>query len=180
MTQNANSGTAAESGGEGSEQRDQQTGKPSRLLEKHRFEDCWRWPASVERFAREHADGYTLNVCAGESDVGDVKVDVEPRRDDVLEADMRNLPFNDATFDTVISDPPWKIGYYQRFKPFFECVRVAKPGGKILYNATWIPEADNCRLDQIRVRQDEEFSDASVLALFTKEPGQQQLTEVTP
>jgi hypothetical protein len=154
--------------------------QPSRLLEKHRFEDCWRWPESVERFARERTQGHTLNVCAGESDIGDVKVDAEPRRSDVLKADMRRLPFPEATFDTVVSDPPWKIGYYQRFRPFFEVVRVTKPGGRIIYNATWIPEADNCQLDTLRVRPDSEFSDASIISVFTKEPGQQVLSEVEP
>jgi len=125
-----------------------------------------------------HVDGRTLNVCAGESDVGDVKLDAEPRRDDVQEADMRDLPVGDASFDTVVSDPPWKLGYYQRFKPFFECVRACKPGGRIIYNATWVPESDDTSLEMLRVRQDEEFSNASVIAVFRKQPGQQQLGEV--
>jgi hypothetical protein len=152
-----------------------ESGSRSRLKEKHRFEDCWRWPESFERFVRERVEGYTLNVCAGESDIGDVKADAEPRQDGVLKADMRNLPFETASFDTVVSDPPWKIGYYQRFRPFFECVRVCKPGGKVIYNATWLPESDECRLDTVRVRQDAEFSDASIVAEFTKQPGQETL-----
>lgn len=151
----------------------------SRLREKHRFKDCWRWPASFERFVREHVQGYTLNVCAGESDIGDVKLDAEPRQPDVIKGDMRRLPFPDASFDTVVSDPPWKIDYYNRFRPFFECVRVCKPGGRIIYNATWLPESDVCRLDTVRVRQDSEFSNASIFALFTKQPGQTTLDAAT-
>jgi SAM-dependent methyltransferase len=147
------------------------------LKEKHRFEDCWRWPASFERFVRDRVDGKALNVCAGESDIGDVKVDAEPRQDGVIQADMRKLPFPDASFDTVVSDPPWKIGYYQRFRPFFECVRVCKPGGRIIYNATWLPESDQTELDELRVRQDEEFSDASVLSVHTRFPGQESLAD---
>jgi hypothetical protein len=149
----------------------------TQLREKHRFEDCWRWPESFERFVREKVNGKTLNVCAGESDIGDVKLDAEPRQDGIIQGDMRKLPFKDATFDTVVSDPPWKLGYYQRFRPFFECVRVCKPGGKIIYNATWLPESDVCRLDEIRVRQDDEFSNASVISEFTKQPNQKTLTE---
>jgi len=146
--------------------------KPSRLKQKHRFTDVWRWPADFERFVSERVAGHSLNVCAGQSDVGDVKVDAEPQQPGVIKANMRNLPFDDATFDTVVSDPPWKIGYYQRFRPFFECVRVCKPRGRILYNATWIPESDVCHLKELRVRQDEEFSNASIFSYFTKLPGQ--------
>lgn len=150
----------------------------SGLNEVHRYEDCWRWPASFERFVREHVEGYCLNVCAGESDVGDVKLDAEPRRDDVIQGDMRNLPFKDATFDTVVSDPPWKIGYHQRWKPFYECVRVCKPGGLIIYNATWIPESDQCDVEKIRARQDGQFTDTSIISMHRRYPGQETLSEV--
>jgi hypothetical protein len=81
---------------------------------------------------------------------------------------MRKLPWNDSTFDTVIQDPPWKIGYYQRMTPFFECVRVCKMGGGIIYNAYWIPQSKFTELKEIYVRQDGQFTNASIISVFEK------------
>ena len=69
-----------------------------------------------------------------------------------------------------VSDPPWKISYYERFKPFFECVRVCKVGGKIIYNATWIPmtPSKDVKLEEVWVRQDNDFSNVSVISIFRK------------
>jgi hypothetical protein len=58
----------------------------------------------VEDFIRRKAKGYCLNVCAGKSAIGDVRIDLDPQARSVIKADMRNLPFGDNTFDTVISD----------------------------------------------------------------------------
>ena len=81
---------------------------------------------------------------------------------------MRNLPFEDNTFDTVISDPPWRIGFYHRMKPFFECVRVCKVKGRIIYNAYWIPTSKLVRLEEVWVRQDTDWSNTSVISVFEK------------
>lgn len=142
------------------------------LQEKHRFEDCWLWPDSVTRYVKENMEGRTLNVPCGKSQLGDVRADAEPKDDEVEKVDMRELPYDDASFDTVISDPPWKIGYHQRWKPFYECVRVTKPGGLIIYNATWVPESDQCEMEELRVRQDEAFTNASILSLHRRYPNQ--------
>jgi hypothetical protein len=74
----------------------------------------------------------------------------------------------DNTFDTVVSDPPWKIGFYQRMKPFFECVRVCKVRGRIIYNAYWIPTSKFVELKEVWVRQDTDWSNTSVISVFKK------------
>jgi ubiquinone/menaquinone biosynthesis C-methylase UbiE len=129
---------------------------------------CWIWNKTVEDFVRCKVRGYSLNVCAGMSPIGDVKVDIEPQTGGVIKADMRNLPFEDNTFDTVVSDPPWKIGFYQRMKPFFECVRVCKVRGRIIYNAYWIPTSKFVKLEGMWVRQDTDWSNTSVISVFKK------------
>lgn len=138
------------------------------MKEKTKLKDSWVWNKSVNEFIRDRVEGFSLNVCAGESPVGDIKVDLDPKDKSILEADMRLLPFESKTFDTVIQDPPWKIGYYKRFRPFFECVRVCKIGGKIIYNAYWIPESDNTELKDVIIRQDREFTNTSVISIFEK------------
>jgi ubiquinone/menaquinone biosynthesis C-methylase UbiE len=138
------------------------------MAEKTRLQKCWIWNKTVEDFIRRKVRGYSLNVCAGKSAIGDVKADLEPQAEGVIKADMRSLPFEDNTFNTVISDPPWKIGFYQRMKPFFECVRVCKVKGRIIYNAYWIPTSKLVRLEEVWVRQDADWSNTSVISVFKK------------
>lgn len=139
-----------------------------KMVAKTKLQKCWIWNKTVEDFVRRKIRGYSLNVCAGKSSIGDVRVDLEPQVKGVIKADMRNLPFGDNTFNTVISDPPWKIGFYQRMKPFFECVRVCKVKGRIIYNAYWIPTSKFVRLKEVWVRQDTDWSNASVISMFKK------------
>ena len=97
-----------------------------------------------------------------------MKVDLDPQDKSVIRGDMINLPFNENTFDTVIQDPPWKIGFYQRMKPFFECVRVCKVGGIIIYNAYWIPTSKQVKLKEVIIRQDTDWSNTSIISIFEK------------
>jgi hypothetical protein len=144
----------------------------------HTYEGAWRMPADIDRLLRETtADGYTLNVCAGKLDVGDVLVDADPQLPHAIPADMDNLPFEDATFDYVILDPPWKLNYYKRQTPFFEAVRVTKPDGLILANWLWIGESQNTRIDgPMFIRADDPWANISVIVPHRKQPAQADLT----
>jgi hypothetical protein len=135
------------------------------------LQKCWVWNDSVTNFVKSKIQGYSLNVCAGKNPICDVNMDLDPQDKSILKGDMRLLPFKTATFDTVVSDPPWKIGYYERFRPFFECVRVCKVGGIIIYNATWIPESTDVELLETYVRQDNSFSNTSIISIFRKLKG---------
>jgi len=132
--------------------------------------ECWIWPSKVTEFVKTRITGLSLNVCAGLNELCDVNMDLDPKDKSILKGDMRLLPFEDNSFDTVISDPPWKIGFYERFRPFFECVRVCKVGGKIIYNAYWIPStpSGDVELEELFVRQDNNFSNTSVISVFKK------------
>jgi ubiquinone/menaquinone biosynthesis C-methylase UbiE len=132
------------------------------------LQKSWIWNKSVSDFVKDRVSGYSLNVCAGENKIGDVKIDLDPKDRSTIKADMKNLPFPDETFDTVISDPPWKIGYYDRWKPFLECVRVCKVGGKIIYNAYWLPWSKQVELKETFIRQDSPFANTSVISIFKR------------
>lgn len=46
----------------------------------HEFKGTWRWPSAFEAWVEDHiddVDGPTINVCAGLSPLGDVRVDVK-------------------------------------------------------------------------------------------------------
>ncbi len=134
------------------------------------LQKCWIWNESVTNFVKNKIKGYSLNVCAGKNPICDINMDLDPQDKKIIRGDMRLLPFKSNTFDTVVSDPPWKISYYERFKPFFECVRVCKVGGIIIYNATWIPMTPSRDVELLEtwVRQDNDFSNASVISIFKK------------
>ena len=132
------------------------------------LQQCWVWPGTVTEFVADRIKGFSLNVCAGMNHLCDVNLDLDPKDKSILKGDMRCLPFDPETFDTVVSDPPWKIGYYERMRPFFECVRVCKVGGRIIYNATWVPEStDTTRVDTW-FRQDVPFGTTSIISMFEK------------
>jgi len=133
-----------------------------------KLQSCWVWNETVENFVKSRIKGYSLNVCAGKSSLGDVKIDLDPQDKSIIRGDMKKLSFGSNTFDTVIEDPPWKIGFYDRWKPFFECVRVCKVGGIIIYNAYWLPQSDDVVLKECFVRSDQPFTNASIIAVFEK------------
>ena len=142
--------------------------KEKSIFKKTKLINSWIWNKSVEEFIKGKIKGYSLNICAGKSSLGSVKVDLDPQDKSVIKADMKKLPFENEVFDTVIQDPPWKIGFYDRWKPFLECVRVCKIGGKIIYNAYWIPESKQVKLEEIVVRQDRAFTNTSIISIFTR------------
>lgn len=131
---------------------------------------AWVWNKSVNDFVKGKIKGHSLNVCAGINKLCDVNMDLDPKDRTIIRGDMRLLPFEANTFDTVVSDPPWKISYYNRFRPFFECIRVCKVGGKIIYNAYWIPSAPSgdVKLEETWIRQDNNFTNTSVISVFKK------------
>ena len=141
---------------------------PNKIRNNCKLASCWAWDKTVNDFARERVKGYSLNCCAGLSPVGDVKIDLEPQSNKVKKMEMNDLKFADNTFDTVISDPPWKIGFFQRMKPFFECVRVCKVGGRIIYNCTWRPLSKCVELEEVVVRTDNNWANVSVIWVFKK------------
>ncbi len=140
------------------------------LSGKTRLQKCWVWNDTVTNFIKSRVHGYSLNICAGKNPICSVNLDLDPQDKSILKGDMRLLPFKPNVFDVVVSDPPWKIGYYDRFRPFFEAVRVCKVGGTIIYNAYWIPmcPSGDVELKETWIRQDSNFTNVSVISIFKK------------
>jgi len=130
--------------------------------------ESWVWNGTVEEFIRQKIIGYSLNIPCGKSLLGDIRIDLEQHDPKVRIADMNKIPYPNNTFDTVIQDPPWKIGFYHRMRPFFECVRICKVGGQIIYNAYWIPDSKAVQLKEVYIRQDKSFTNTSIISIFEK------------
>lgn len=145
----------------------------------HEFQDAWRWPDDVERWVREQLpDGEVLNSPCGQTQFGDIRVDKDPRHRPDVVADMWNLPFEPCRFDAVVSDPPWKgINYFQRWSHFFELLRVTKPGGLVIYNATWEPWSDQIGDIERHRRVDGAFTQVSQITVARRYPNQSLLSQ---
>jgi hypothetical protein len=146
------------------------SGQKWQLTGKTRLQQVWVWNDTVTEFVKTRLVGHSLNVCAGKNPLCSVNLDLDPQDRSIIKGDMRLLPFEPATFDTVVSDPPWKMSYYERLRPFFECVRVCKVGGTIIYNATWIPmtPSGDAELLETWLRQDSNFTNISAISIFRK------------
>jgi len=134
------------------------------------FRPAFIWEKEIEDFVKDRMKGYTLNVPCGTSQLGDIRLDIKADFSMREAYDFFNdsLPFSDNTFDTIISDPPWKIGHYFRPKLFFKLVEKCKIGGIIIYNATWIPTSKYVKLKEVWVRQSSQFSNVSIISVFEK------------
>ena len=132
------------------------------------LQSAWVWNESVTNFVKDKIEGYSLNVCAGKNPICDVNLDLDPQDKTIIKGDMKLLKFKSNTFDTVISDPPWKIGFFQRMKPFFECVRVCKLRGRIIYNCTWKPRSKCVELEEAVIRTDNKWANVLIIYVFKK------------
>ena len=128
------------------------------------------WEKEVEDFVKERIKGYTLNVPCGTSQLGDIRLDLDPKLSmrGAYDFFKDKLDFPKNTFDCVISDPPWKVSHYFRPKLFFSLVDVCKVGGTIIYNATWIPTSKLVKLKEVWIRQSSQFSNVSIISVFEK------------
>ncbi len=134
------------------------------------FRPAFMWEKEIEDFVKERMKGYVLNVPCSKCKLGDVRLDVDPALSmrDAYNFFKDEIPYEDNTFDTVISDPPWKIGHYFRPRLFFKLVEVCKVGGTIIYNATWIPTSKYVKLKELWIRQSSQFSNVSIISVFEK------------
>jgi len=134
------------------------------------FREAFRWEKEIEDFIEERIRGYSLNIPCGKSKLGDEKLDIDSKLSmrEAYNFFKDKIPFDDNTFDTVISDPPWKMGHYFRPRLFFELVRVCKVGGQIIYNAPWIPTSKYVKPKEYWIRQSSQFSNVSIISVFEK------------
>ncbi len=108
--------------------------------DKHRFKRVWRSPPETLAFIKSKFKGRVLNLCAGESMIGDVNVDREPLIHGIIKADVLGEEFDlGEKFDTVYSDPPWNWPYDIRHKFQKTVIRHLKVGGLYILHAPWMP-----------------------------------------
>ena len=111
------------------------------------FEKCFTFPYEVEWFIKEMygrfkiANNEVLHLCCGESQLGNIRVDLKFQVKPDLVADVLTLP-NILGFESrkyIVIDPPWVIDYNAR-RLFSYAVRdLLKIDGIVIWNSPWFP-----------------------------------------
>lgn len=130
-----------------------------------RYIPAFSWTKNIGEFIQEVVtEKPVLNVCAGHSDFGDVKVDKYEPAD--YQADWTELPFKDDTFGAVFCDPPWDATMKKTCAGFCkEAMRVAP----VLYlMSPWIWGTSKAELTNTWVRQHPGINNAIVLARYER------------
>lgn len=86
------------------------------------YQNTWRWHPREEKLIHNRCIGTVLHVCNGMSKLGDVTIDLFTNA--TIKGSALALPFKNESFDTVISDPPWNLGFIPKF--WKELKRVAR------------------------------------------------------
>lgn len=85
------------------------------------------WPATVEDWIESKLIGTTVHICCGRSQLGDVRVDIDPEVFPDIVADAANLHMiADQSFDTVVCDPPYNGKFRWMHDMLNELHRIAK------------------------------------------------------
>lgn len=84
--------------------------------------NSWRWSFHEENLVHKYITGSSIHICAGHSKVGDYQLDLTEHAH--IKGSALNIPLKTKSFDTVISDPPWNLGFVPRY--WKELKRIAK------------------------------------------------------
>jgi len=103
------------------------------------------WPEDVEHHVAGLLIGKSLHVCCGKSQLGDVRLDIDPGNSPhiVCDAAKMNGKVLDDSFDTVLCDPPCNGDMQWNHDLLRELVRVARK--RIVFQHWFIPAGDDGR-----------------------------------
>lgn len=93
------------------------------------------WPEEVEKFISTLLIPRSLHVCAGMSQLGDIRVDNHCDCD--VKSNAVSLPFKDRSFESVLCDPPYNGKFRWNHDLLTELSRVAKK--RIIFQHWFMP-----------------------------------------
>lgn len=101
------------------------------------------WNDAIEDVLKGLFVGKTLHLCSGYSQLGDIRIDIDPRVNPDLILDIENMKgkVGDKTFDTVLCDPPYNGKMQWNHNLLSEIARIAKQ--RIIFQHWFIPATPN-------------------------------------
>ena len=95
-----------------------------------------------------------MHVCSGLSSLGDLRIDFYVKTNANWIEDGRDLTLPSEFADTVVCDPPYLDGYLDSVeKIWFQCIRILKPGGRLIWYHVKIPWDDALELEDVYIRR---------------------------
>jgi hypothetical protein len=128
-----------------------------------KYKEVYQFPIATHTFIEKLCKGKTLHVCCGNSLIGDIRIDIEkqPNQDNkpgFILGDMFDLnkilkahKIKTQSFDTIVCDPIWHLGYHVRHKLMFQLRDQLKPGGNLIFNCLWFPKIRTLELKKMYV-----------------------------
>ena len=95
------------------------------------------WPEAVTEVLESLLIPRSLHVCCGKSQLGDVRYDNDPANNPDVLGDAAKLPFDDASFESVLCDPPYNGKFQWNHDMLSELSRVAAK--RIIFQHWFIP-----------------------------------------
>ncbi len=118
-------------------------------IDKGRFKfiHSWVFPGRVEEFIHETLERLEIpeqDIChcfCGKSQIGGLRVDIEPSNHPDLVANILDLPddLGAASQKHILADPPWQIPYHKRRYFSYAMRDLTVQGGYVIINAPWFP-----------------------------------------
>ena len=138
-----------------------------------KYRAVYQFPEETHEFIKKNIIGFSLHVCCGSSNLGDIRLDIEKQLEQKTEGfvkgDMFNLPFRPGLFDTVICDPVWNMPYHVRHKLIFGLRDMVKFGGRLIFNSLWIPKIKCMKHQDVFVGLNNmAFRNVSLISIYTK------------
>ena len=124
---------------------------------KFKFIKAWSFPKDISKFAEYLINIYStkyynddekrfenakvLHVFCGDSFLGDIRVDIENKKNVTLVCDYKDLPdkLGKSTQTCIILDPPWQISPVNRMQISYTIRDLLKTDGFAIINCTWNP-----------------------------------------
>jgi len=135
---------------------------------RYKFKKAWSWPESVEKFISLFLVSPSLHIFCGESDLGDIRVDLHTDAD--VKADAFHLPFRNESFQTIVADPPWHLAYHLRPKLIREIARVLRTSGKLIWNAPWWPNSRHLKVEEVWYAKPNTYRICPIILIAVKLP----------
>ena len=146
-----------------------------------KYKKIWQFPQDTHDFIKPLITGRSLHVCAGNSLLCDVRVDIEKQdiqdtKDGFILGDMFELNnvlkkngIKPQSFDTVLCDPVWNLGYHVRHKLIYNLRDQIKIGGKLIWNCLWFPSIKTMKLQDMYVGMNNmAWRNVSLIAIYKK------------
>jgi hypothetical protein len=130
---------------------------------KLKYKKIWQFPQETHDFIKPMIKGRSLHVCCGNSLLCDIRVDIEEQeiqksKPGFILGDMFDLNkvlnkhgIEKQSFDFVLCDPVWNLGYHVRHLLIYQLRDQIKPGGTLVFNCLWFPKIKTMKLEDMYV-----------------------------